>query len=111
MSLRHPASSLCARKTLRPSIMRRIARAFAVAKFAFWIRAAISNASFRSTRRKESCDAVIRVYDEAGNLIETHKHAGDPTREENVRTPSRELFRITAPSTTHDKLLQLVGAL
>jgi hypothetical protein len=22
-------------------------------------------------------DALIRVYDEAGNVIETHKHAGD----------------------------------
>jgi hypothetical protein len=22
-------------------------------------------------------DAVIRVYEEAGNLIETHEHAGD----------------------------------
>jgi hypothetical protein len=47
----------------------------------------------------------------AGNVIETHEHAGDPTREENIRTASRELFRITAPSTRHDKLLQLVGAL
>ena len=24
-----------------------------------------------------NCDAVIRVYDEAGNVIETHEHAGD----------------------------------
>jgi hypothetical protein len=24
-----------------------------------------------------SPDAVIRVYDEAGNVIETHEHAGD----------------------------------
>jgi hypothetical protein len=24
-----------------------------------------------------SHDAVIRVYDEAGNMIETHEHAGD----------------------------------
>jgi len=24
-----------------------------------------------------SHDAVIRVYDEAGNVIETHQHAGD----------------------------------
>jgi hypothetical protein len=37
----------------------------------------ISNASFRSTRRIEGCDAVIRVYDAAGNVIETHEHAGD----------------------------------
>ncbi len=34
---------------------------------------AISNAKFRS----RSHDAVIRVYDEAGNVIETHKHAGE----------------------------------
>ena len=26
-----------------------------------------------------SHDAVIRVYDEAGNVIETHEHAGDFT--------------------------------
>jgi hypothetical protein len=24
-----------------------------------------------------NCDAVIRVYHEAGNVIETHEHAGD----------------------------------
>jgi hypothetical protein len=24
-----------------------------------------------------SCDAVIRVYDAAGNVIETHEHKGD----------------------------------
>jgi hypothetical protein len=25
----------------------------------------------------ENCDAVIRVYDEAGNVVETHEHAGE----------------------------------
>jgi hypothetical protein len=35
-------------------------------------RAAISYAKFRS----RSHDAVIRVYDAAGNVIETHEHAG-----------------------------------
>ena len=34
---------------------------------------AIGYAKFRS----RSHDAVIRVYDAAGNLIETHEHAGD----------------------------------
>jgi len=34
---------------------------------------AISNAMHRS----RSHDAVIRVYDEAGNVIETHEHKGD----------------------------------
>jgi hypothetical protein len=33
----------------------------------------MSNASSRSTGRIESCDAVIRVYDEAGNVIEGMK--------------------------------------
>jgi hypothetical protein len=27
--------------------------------------------------RSRSHDAVIRVYDEASNVIETHQHAGD----------------------------------
>jgi hypothetical protein len=27
--------------------------------------------------RRRSHDAVIRVYDDAGNVIETHAHAGD----------------------------------
>jgi len=34
---------------------------------------AINNAKFFS----RSHDAVIRVYDEAGSVIETHEHAGD----------------------------------
>ena len=34
---------------------------------------AIGYAKFRS----RSHDAVIRVYDEAGNVIETHEHSGD----------------------------------
>ena len=28
-------------------------------------------------RAVRSADAVIRVYDDAGNVIETHEHAGD----------------------------------
>jgi hypothetical protein len=34
---------------------------------------AVGYAKFRS----RSHDAVIRVYDEAGNVIEAHKHKGD----------------------------------
>ena len=34
---------------------------------------AIDYAKFRS----RSHDAVIRVFDDAGNVIETHEHAGD----------------------------------
>ena len=50
--------------------MRKAVRAFAQVRFGFSIRAAMSNASFRSMIRKENCDAVIRVYDETGNVIE-----------------------------------------
>jgi hypothetical protein len=35
---------------------------------------------FKATRQAQSPrrgDAVIRVYDEAGNVIETHEQAGD----------------------------------
>jgi hypothetical protein len=35
------------------------------------------NAIGYAMHRSRSHDAVIRVYDEAGNVIETHEHAGD----------------------------------
>ena len=38
---------------------------------------AISNAIDYVKFYSRSCDAVIRVYDEAGNVIETHEHKGD----------------------------------
>jgi hypothetical protein len=38
---------------------------------------AISNAIGYGQHRSRSHDAVIRVYDEAGNVIETHEHKGD----------------------------------
>ena len=38
---------------------------------------AISNAISFAKFNSRSHDAVIRVYDEAGNLIETHEQAGD----------------------------------
>ena len=39
---------------------------------------AISNA-IGSQHRSRSHNAVIRVYDDAGNVLETHEHAGDFT--------------------------------
>jgi hypothetical protein len=36
---------------------------------------AVSNAIGYAKHRSRSHDAVIRVYDAAGNVIETHKHA------------------------------------
>ena len=38
---------------------------------------AISNAVGYAKFYSRSRDAVIRVYDEAGNVIETHEHAGE----------------------------------
>jgi hypothetical protein len=38
---------------------------------------AINNAIGYAEHRSRSHDAVIRVYDESGNVIETHKHAGN----------------------------------
>jgi hypothetical protein len=38
---------------------------------------AISNAIGYAKFYSRSHDAMIRVYDEAGNVIETHEHAGD----------------------------------
>jgi hypothetical protein len=38
---------------------------------------AINNAIDYAKFRSRSHDAVIRVYDEAGNVIETHEHKGD----------------------------------
>jgi len=38
---------------------------------------AISNAVGYANFYSRSHDAVIRVYDEAGNVIETHEHRGD----------------------------------
>ncbi len=38
---------------------------------------AITNAISYAKFFSRSHDAVIRVYDEAGNVIETHEHAGE----------------------------------
>ena len=38
---------------------------------------AVANAIGYAKHRSRSHDAVIRVYDQAGNVIETHEHAGD----------------------------------
>ncbi len=38
---------------------------------------AVSNPIGYAKFRSRSHNAVIRVYDEAGNLVETHEHAGE----------------------------------
>jgi hypothetical protein len=38
---------------------------------------AVMNATGYAMHDSRSADAVVRVYDEAGNVIETHEHAGE----------------------------------
>jgi len=38
---------------------------------------AVANAIGYAEHRSRSHDAVIRVYDDAGNVIEAHEHTGD----------------------------------
>jgi hypothetical protein len=38
---------------------------------------AVANAIDYAKHRSRSHDAVIRVYDDAGNAIETHEHGGE----------------------------------
>jgi hypothetical protein len=38
---------------------------------------AVTNATAYAMHYSRSADAVIRVYDDAGNVIETHEHTGD----------------------------------
>jgi hypothetical protein len=38
---------------------------------------AVTNAIGYALHRSRSHNAVIRVYDAAGNVIETHEHAGE----------------------------------
>ena len=40
---------------------------------------AVANAIGYAEHRSRSHDALIRVYDAAGNVIATHKHAGEFT--------------------------------
>ena len=48
---------------------------------------AIGNAIGYAKHYSRSHDAVIRVYDAAGNVIETHKHAGDASTEVSASAP------------------------
>ena len=38
---------------------------------------AVANAIGDAEHRSRSHDAAIRVYDDAGNVLETHQHAGE----------------------------------
>ena len=52
-------------------------RCAAIRSAVVWRAEAVSNAIGYAKHRSRSHDAVIRVYDAAGNVIETHEHAGE----------------------------------
>jgi hypothetical protein len=56
---------------------------------------AVANAIGYAEHRSRSHDAVIRVYDAAGNVIETHEHKGD-FKEPRTGLPSCRLLRDTS---------------
>ena len=45
--------------------------------FIWWFAACSTNAIGYAMHESRSAKAVIRVYDEAGNVVETHEHAGE----------------------------------
>src|SRR5260370_22749727 len=57
---------------------------------------AISNAVGYAMHYSRSHSAVIRVYDNAGNVIETHEHAGEFKVCEARETKSRHAGDVTA---------------
>jgi hypothetical protein len=59
---------------------------------------AISNAIGYAKFYSRSDDAVIRIYDEAGNLIKTHQHAGEFKRGEFLLASGRT----SAKANPHD---------
>ena len=54
-----------------------ISDALSFARLCYGEPKAISNAVGYAKFYSRSYDAMIRVYDDAGNLIETHEHAGE----------------------------------
>jgi len=62
---------------------------------------AIGNAMGYAKFRRRSHDAVIRVYDEAGSVIETHEHAGD------FKSPSGLCYRWSHAALTRSTPMEL----
>jgi len=54
---------------------------------------AVANAIGYATHRSRSHNAVIRVYDDAGNVTETHEHAGEFKECEARQTKSRHAVK------------------
>jgi hypothetical protein len=68
------ASPICGRRrALQPAI----SNALPFGRLWYGEPNAISNAIDCAKFRSRAHDAVIRVYDEAGNVIKTHEHAGE----------------------------------
>ena len=55
---------------------------------------AISNIVDHAKSYSRSHDAVVRVYDEAGNVIETHEHIGDFREFSSKNNGNRDTVRI-----------------
>jgi hypothetical protein len=68
---------------VEPSVLKRkcfrggVHRSYSVLPFGRLWYVEVSNAIEYAKHRSRSHDAVIRVYDSAGNVIETHEHKGD----------------------------------
>jgi hypothetical protein len=58
-------------------VARRLAPENATLSRSSWAGATVKHRNQLRDAPSRSHDAVIRLYDDAGNLIETHEHAGD----------------------------------
>jgi len=65
----------------------------------------ITQSATRSINSR-SKDAVIRVYDDAGNVIEAHEHAGDASTEVSASGPvGPTLPRPSSPASKNGELV------
>ena len=80
----NPGECGCGQRTFTKSALRKDHRGVDLISYALpfgrlWYAepSAVSNAIGYAKFRSRSHDAVIRVYDDAGNVIDTHEHIGD----------------------------------
>jgi hypothetical protein len=66
---------------------------------------AVAKAVGYATHYSRSHDAVIRVYDDAGNVIETHEHKGDFKRPRSIA-----LISLRSLPRSEDELRDLIAA-
>src|SRR5437764_6247166 len=79
----------------------RAARAFAVARFGFWIPRAISNSLFRLVKRTDDCDATTAAakHNNAANF------RSETERDSTIRFSSKLDYNRVAMATKHRKSL------